>query len=610
MRIRYLPENLINQIAAGEVVERPAAAVKELVENSIDSGATAVDVDIHEGGKTRFVISDNGCGMSPEELNAALDRHATSKLPDDDLLHIDHLGFRGEALASIAAVSRVSIQSCDSETMESWEISCDAGKKSEVFPSAYPKGTRIEVRDLFYSTPARLKFQKSERAEYSAIKDMVTRLTMAYPQISFKLTHNGAQKLALPATLDKQSRLASVLGREFGENSMSIEAEREGVLLSGFAALPTYHRGSAQHQYLFVNGRTVRDKLLHGCIRAAYADVLHRDRHPVVALFLDLPSDDVDVNVHPAKAEVRFRDPQLIRGMIISALKHAIHEGGFQSSGTVGTQTLGAFRTPAYNTVQSNALPLHRGSHAAVPSYYANSQGSAHGNLAEATHELYAPQTSFAQNLPPAARMDALTEMAVEEQTFPLGAARAQLHENYVIAQTQDGLVIVDQHAAHERLVYERFKAQMEESGIVKQGLLTPEIIDLEETQVQLLSEHQEAFTKLGLDIEAFGKDAVAVNGLPALLGSKIDIKKLIFNLIDELEAFDHTQIIEEKLNHILSTMACHGSVRSGRRLNTDEMNALLRQMEETPLSGQCNHGRPTYVELSLKDIERLFGRR
>jgi len=389
---------------------------------------------------------------------------------------------------------------------------------------------------------------------------------------------------------------------------MSIDAEREGIKLSGFAALPTYHRGSSKHQYLFVNGRSVRDKLLHGCIRAAYADVLHRDRHPVVALFLDLPSDDVDVNVHPAKAEVRFREPQLIRGMIISALKHAIHEGGFQTSDTVAAQTLGAFRTQPHP--QSPALPLHRGNSAAVPSYYAHAQNASYGNLAEATHEVYAPQTSFADVMPPAAKSETENVTVLDDNNFPLGAARAQLHENYIVAQTQNGMVVVDQHAAHERLVYERFKAQMQESGVVKQGMLTPEIINMEETQVLLLCEYSDHFAQLGLEIEAFGKDAVAVQALPALLGAKVDIKRLIYNLIDDLESLDHTQVLEDKLNHILSTMACHGSVRSGRRLNTEEMNALLRQMESTPLSGQCNHGRPTYVELSLKDIERLFGRR
>ncbi len=605
MRIRYLPENLINQIAAGEVVERPAAAIKELIENSIDAGSSEVTIDIHNGGKSKIVISDNGCGMNPEELVASLDRHATSKLPDDDLLHISYLGFRGEALASIAAVSRTKIQTQNHSTGESWEINCNAGVKSEIIPWSHPQGTRIEVCDLFYSTPARLKFQKTERAEFMAIKDTVTRLAMAYPNVSFKLTHDGAKKLNLTAVLDAQSRLSSILGREFGENSMEITAERDGVKLSGYAALPTYHRGTSQYQYLFVNGRAVKDKLLHGCVRAAYRDVLHRDRHPVLALFVDLPSTDVDVNVHPAKTEVRFRDPQLIRGMIISALKHAIHEGGFQTSGTISASTIGSFKTEG--TI-SPSLPMHRGSSPAVPSSYA------HGNLAERRQENYASQSSFAHNMAPIAKFEEHIEEAshetLKDSNYPLGAARAQIHENYIVAQTDQGLTIIDQHAAHERLVYERFKSQMAETGVIKQGLLTPEIVELEETQSQRLLDHAQDLEKLGLEIEAFGNGAVAVQSLPALLGANVDIKKLINNLVDEIIEEDQCNILEGKLNETLSTMACHGSVRSGRRLNVDEMNALLRQMEETPLSGQCNHGRPTYVELSLKDIERLFGRR
>ncbi len=602
MRIRYLPENLINQIAAGEVVERPAAAIKELVENSIDAGSTAIDIDIYSGGKSKIVISDNGFGMSPQELAASLDRHATSKLPDDDLLHIAHLGFRGEALASIAAVSRVKIQSHDLDSEESWEINCEAGNKSEVMPCSHPKGTRIEVRDLFYSTPARLKFQKTERAEYMAVKDTITRLAMAYPNIAFKLTHNGAKKLALPSVLDQQSRLSSILGREFGENSMQITAEREGVELSGFAGLPTYHRGTSQYQYLFVNGRAVRDKLLHGCVRAAYMDVLHRNCHPVLALFINLPASDVDVNVHPAKAEVRFRDPQLIRGMIISALKHAIHDGGFKASSTWSDETLGAFKA-----TDNMPLPLHRGSSPAVPTSYINNN-SAYGNLAESTHQTYAPQTSMAYDMAPAAKSEGYVD--VDSASYPLGAAQAQIHENYIVAQTKDGMILVDQHAAHERLTYEKFKAQMAQTGIVKQGLLSPDIIELEDTQVQQLLEYSGDLEKLGLEIEAFGSAAIAVHSVPSILGSKINAKKLIYALVDEILESDQCNILEGKLNDVLSTMACHGSVRSGRRLNIDEMNALLRQMENTPLSGQCNHGRPTYVELSLHDIEKLFGRR
>lgn len=596
MPIRYLPETLINQIAAGEVVERPAAAVKELVENSIDAGAAAIDIDISDGGKGKIVINDNGFGMSCDDLKAALDRHATSKLPSDDLLHIAHLGFRGEALASIAAVSRVCIKTHDSISGESWEISCAAGKKSEPVPCAHPKGTRIEIADIFYATPARLKFLKTERAEFGAIKDTVSRLSMAYPAIAFSLTHNGARKLGLPAVLDLQSRLSALLGRDFGENSLALDAVREGIKLQGYAGLPTYNRGTSQYQYLFVNGRAVKDRLLHGCVRAAYADVLHRGRHPVVALFLEVPPDEVDVNVHPAKAEVRFRDAQSVRGLIIGALKHAIMEGGHKTAGTISDQTLESFQ----HNHNAPALPLHRGSTPPVPRSYASSYSSY--NMREANYALYEPA--------PSARIEEKQEEEQDHQNHPLGAARAQVHENYIIAQTKDGIVIVDQHAAHERLTYERFKAEMAQSGIDKQGLLTPDIIQMEESDAELLLEHKEAFSQLGLDIEPFGSGALAVQSIPALLSGRVDTKALLYNLLDDLKEYDKASVLEEKLNHILATMACHGSVRSGRRLTGEEMNALLRQMESTPLSGQCNHGRPTYINLSLKEIERLFSRR
>ena len=591
MRIRYLPETLINQIAAGEVVERPAAAVKELVENSIDAGATKIDIDIREGGKAAIVVSDNGSGMNREELVAALDRHATSKLPGDDLLAIDHLGFRGEALASIAAVARVKIMTRAHDN-EAWEITAQGGKKAAPSPSSHPGGTQIEIRDLFYATPARLKFMKTERAESMAVKDTISRLAMAFPHIAFRLTHDGKNALNLPAAKDRQTRLAAILGRAFGENSMAIEAEREEIRLSGYAALPTLHRGSMQYQYLFVNGRPVRDKLLNGCVRAAYADVLHRDRHPMVALFLDLPATEVDVNVHPAKTEVRFRDAAMVRSLIISALKHAIHEGGFKASSTVGMQAMSSMRPANAMTGNAPALPAHY-----VPT-------TSYGNLAESVQQVYNPQ----MDIMPSARAEEIPQ--TEGQNYPLGSARAQIHENYIIAQTQDGLVIVDQHAAHERLVYERFKAQIAESGIEKQGLLTPEIVEMDEGQAASLLEYKEQLAKLGLEIEPFGTGAIAVQTVPVLLGGKADIQRLIRDLADEILDRGQTQKLEERLNEILSTMACHGSVRSGRRMNAEEMNALLRQMEKTPLSGQCNHGRPTYIELSLTDIEKLFGRR
>lgn len=591
--IRYLPETLINQIAAGEVLERPAAAVKELIENALDAGARRIDIDLIEGGKTRIAIADDGHGMSREDLSAALDRHATSKLPDDDLLHVAHLGFRGEALASIAAVARVEMHSRDSGSGESWVIRAQGGQKSEPTPSAHPQGTRIIVDDLFYATPARLKFQKTARVEYAAVKDMVTRIALAYPGTAFRLTHDGEVKLQLSAAAAEE-RLRALLGRDFLENAMHITAEREGAIVHGYASMPTHHRGSSGAQYLFVNGRAVRDKLLQGSVRAAYMDVLARDRHPVVVLFLSLPSEDVDVNVHPAKAEVRFRDPAMIRGMIISALKAAIHTHGQESARSIAGHTLRAF-TPwqAGGRSTGPALPLNRGAQAAVPLRYA------HGGFAENTALLF-------EGLAPIARAEEIEPAA---QDFPLGTARAQLHENYILAQTQDGLVIVDQHAAHERLTYERLKAQYALSGVARQGLLSPVIVSMPETQAQELLAHAQDLAKAGLDLEAFGPGAVAVQALPAILGARVDVHRLIEDLVDELAEHERMDGLEERVNAILSRMACHGSVRSGRRMSAEEMNSLLRQMEETPLSGQCNHGRPTFIRLSLKDIERLFGR-
>lgn len=599
MRIRHLPDNLVNQIAAGEVIERPAAAVKELVENAIDAGSTRVDIDLQSGGKSLIRVSDNGCGMSAEELSAALDRHATSKLPDDDLLHIDHLGFRGEALPSIASVSRIGIKTHDTQGSEGWEITVAGGKKDTVRPSAHPKGTMIEVRDLFYATPARLKFLKTERAEFMAVKDTITRLAMAFPHVAFTLTHDGKNSLKLAAG-EPLDRLSAVLGKDFAENAIKIDAEREGIRLHGFAGLPTLNRGTMQYQYMFVNGRPVRDKLMTGAVRGAYMDLLARDRHPMLALHIDLPQDDVDVNVHPAKAEVRFKDAGLVRGLIVSALKHALHEHGQQTSTTVSHQAFGALRPQGTGA----GLPLNRpaysyGSHYAPP---------VHQAMAEKVEQFYQPF----EGLQPHARHDSQEEDHTSSvaESYPLGAARAQVHENYIIAQTSEGMVIVDQHAAHERLVYERFKAQMAEQGIETQGLLSPEIIDLEESEAQRLLDYKDTLTKLGLEIEPFGAGAIAVRSLPALLGNRVSIEKLVRDLADELTESGESTLLEEKLNHILSTMACHGSVRSGRRLNTEEMNALLRQMEDTPHSGQCNHGRPTWVTLSLADIEKLFGRR
>lgn len=598
MRIRQLPETLVNQIAAGEVIERPAAAVRELVENAIDAGATRVEVEIRDGGKSLIRVSDNGIGMTRDELVMALNRHATSKLPDNTLDNILTLGFRGEALPSIGAVSRLSIASRARETPgEAWEIVVEGGHRTDPVPSPHPDGTRIEVRDLFYATPARLKFMKGDKAEYSAVKDVIIRLAMAFPLVDFKLVNNGIQSLHAPATAQgdfidqRQSRLVTLIGDDFSANTLPIHAQRDGITLTGHISLPTYNRGTSQFQYLFVNGRPVRDKLMTAAVRVAYMDVLSRDRHAVTALFLDLPADEVDMNVHPAKAEVRFRDAAMIRGMMIGALQHALHDGARQTATTLGTATLSALRPADYS-----AYPAHN------------------RGLSEAVYNAYRPYGATAQTIlldpavaAPTARIDTVPEQ--ENNDYPLGAARAQIHENYIVAQTIDGIVLVDQHAAHERLVYERFKTQMEKGAIPSQGLLVPEIVTLTDHHVAALLEHTDLFASLGMAIEPFGRDAISVRSVPAIMSGRANVQSLIRDLIDDLLEHDTATRLGERINAILSTMACHGSVRSGRRMNVDEMNALLRQMELTPNSGQCNHGRPTSIRLTLKDIERLFGR-
>jgi len=493
MRIRHLPDHLINQIAAGEVIERPAAAVKELVENSIDAGASQIDIDVRNGGKSLILIRDNGIGMNAEELEAATERHATSKLPDDDLVHINHLGFRGEALPSIGSVSRLSIKSKTAND-DAWEISMAGGKKSTPSPSSHAQGTSIEVRDLFYSTPARLKFLKTDRSEYGAIKETITRIAMAFPGVGFRLIHNGDTKLNLPPEqgnlLDqRRERLSAILGKDFGENSQAVMAKRDDITLSGYTSLPTLNRATNQYQFLFINGRPVKDRMLLGCVRAAYMDVLHHGRHPLTVLFLELPPEAVDVNVHPAKSEVRFRDAQNIRGLIISALRHALLEAGQTTSSTLSSQTVDKMHP--HNSNQPD-MPMWRS-----PSIGPNQQG-----LSEKVHNFYEPMEQPMGQFEPSARYEPIAQSLPEEQEFPLGAARAQIHENYIIAQSKEGLVIVDQHAAHERLVYEKLKSQIENKQLQSQGLLVPEIIDLEDTKISLLNDYQETLSKFGLEIE------------------------------------------------------------------------------------------------------------
>ena len=589
--IRQLDDAAINRIAAGEVLERPASAVKELVENSIDAGARRIEVVIADGGKTLIRVTDNGCGMSPTDLPMALSRHATSKIDGSDLLNITSFGFRGEALPSLGATGRLSITS-RAAGHEAAQIRVAGGDVENVKPAALSSGTVIELRDMFYATPARLKFLRTDRAEAQAVTDVIKRLSMAEPFVTFILrdASNGDSRTTFRADAETgdlfdalHGRLRTVLGKDFAENALRIDAEREGFHLTGYAALPTYSRGAAVAQYLCVNGRPVRDKMLLGALRAAYMDVLSRDRHPVASLFIDCDPMLVDVNVHPAKSEVRFRDPGTVRGLIVSGLRHALADAGHRASTTVANATLGAI-TPEHASPRIYQMDR--------PSFSARSM----------TFQAQAP--GFGEG--PSARFEPETEETSDE--LPLGAARAQVHENYIIAQTEKGIVIVDQHAAHERLVYEKLKSQMAENGVAVQALLIPEIVELSENEAAQLLEIAADLSRLGLTVEPFGGGAIAVRETPAILG-EVNAAAMIRDIIDELADQGDSASVQARIEAILSRVACHGSIRSGRRMQAAEMNALLREMEATPLSGQCNHGRPTYVELKLADIERLFGR-
>lgn len=605
-RIRRLSEGTVNRIAAGEVVERPASVVKELVENALDAGAHAIDIVVAGGGRDLIRVADDGAGMSPDDLALAVERHATSKLLADaegreNLVEIATLGFRGEALPSIGAVARLAIVTRTEEADSAVRLTVEGGNANAPGPAAGTRGTRVEVRDLFFATPARLKFLKSERAETQAVSDVVKRLAMAHADVSFTLTSGERMLLRLPAKggdlFDgRLERLAAIMGRDFGDNALRIGAEREGVRLTGFAGLPTYNRGTAQAQYLFVNGRPVRDKLLVGAVRGAYADFLARDRHPAVALFVELPAREVDVNVHPAKAEVRFRDAGLVRGLIVGALKHALAEAGHRSSTTVSAAALGAARAAGGGF---------------APATYGPGPGLRETARAWQGPHIAPPQHGLADLGGASARVEPAGETEREDrQDQPLGVARGQLHETYIVAQTNDGIVIVDQHAAHERLVYERMKQAIAAQGVARQILLIPEVVELDdEAAAERLAACAEELAGLGFVLEPFGAGAVMVREVPSLFG-KLDVQSLVHDLADDLAEFGETLSLNERLEHVCGTIACHGSVRAGRRLTAEEMNALLRDMEATPHSGQCNHGRPTYVELKLADIERLFGRR
>ena len=600
--IRQLDDAAINRIAAGEVVERPASAVKELVENAIDAGAARITVEIADGGKTLIRVTDDGCGIAAEDLPLALARHATSKIDGSDLLNIHTFGFRGEALPSLGAVGRLTLIS-RVPGAEAARIRVAGGRIEPVKPAALRAGTVVELRDIFFATPARLKFMRSDRAESQAVTDVVKRLAMAEPAVAFTLrdvSGGGEGRVVFRADAETgdlfdalHGRLGGVLGRDFAENALRIDASRDGLRLFGYAALPTFSRGAAVAQYLFVNGRPVRDRTLTGALRAAYFDLLSRDRHPAAALFIDCDPQLVDVNVHPAKSEVRFREPGTARGLIVSALRHALAEAGHRAATTVATATLGAMRPePQGARVYQMDRPSPGARSAA---YQAQAPGFA---------ELSDSYSARVVDTPAAPEAPA----EVPPEAHPLGAARGQLHENYIIAQTESGMVIVDQHAAHERLVYEKLKRQMAENGVTAQALLIPEIVELSESDCTRLMEVANDLSRLGLTVEPFGGGAVAVRETPAILG-EVNAAAMIRDILDELDDMGSSQMVQARIEAILSRVACHGSVRSGRRMRAEEMNALLREMEATPHSGQCNHGRPTYVELKLSDIERLFGR-
>ena len=614
--IRLLPPDVVNRIAAGEVIERPAAVVKELVENAIDAGARKIDAIVRNGGRSYIAVTDDGCGMGRKALSLAVERHATSKLPDDDLVNISTLGFRGEALPSIGAVSRLKITSREAASDSGWLIHIHGGLRGIPGPAPMPGGTRIEVFDLFYATPARLKFLKSGRSEQQAICDTVNRLAMAHPEIGFSLRGDGERSLvALPVNTGdmfdvRLARLSAILGKDFADNAVRVDALRDGMRLTGHVGVPTLHRGTARHQYLFVNGRPVKDRLMAGAVRGAYRDFLARDRHPLVALFLEIAPEEVDVNVHPAKTEVRFRDAGPVRGLIVSALRHALAEAGHRASTTVADAALGAFRPSNGGAAPSAASKQPMNGHR--PAFDGMAEATTEWQAPEAAHpdSPYGPASGVLNGVAAPAGYT-VEEPAVDDSTFdnPLGAARAQVHRTYIVSQTADGIVIVDQHAAHERLVYEEMKKALANGGVHRQGLLIPEVVELEDEAANALIARRGDLAELGLVIEKFGGGAIVVREYPALLGDG-DIQGLVRDLADEVADLGGDFSLKEKLDEVCGTIACHSSIRAGRAMNGDEMNALLRQMEATPHSGQCNHGRPTYVELKLDDLERLFGRR
>lgn len=615
MTIRILPNTLINQIAAGEVVERPASVLKELVENAIDAGATKIEVLLNEGGKTLLTVVDDGKGMSQDELSLAVERHATSKLPDDNLFNIHYLGFRGEALPSIASVARLSIVSRAQNSENAWKIEVCGGQKSEVCPAALAKGTRIEVRDLFYATPARLKFLKTAAAETGQCVDILNRIALANPHISFYLSDEKSRKVALNAQQGelfdaRLKRLADVMGREFGENSFLINAQRESLKISGYTSLPTLNKANSLSQYLFVNNRPVRDKLLLGAIKGAYQDVLAGGRYPMCALFFDIDPAYVDVNVHPAKAEVRFYDNALVRGLLVSAIRNGLNQASQRSANVLNVETLLQDKIPdfgefppseTYNLAETSSF---RSQTNFYPQFSSRPPSSAVYAKTQAT----LPELERKLSVRVEEGENLAATMPQDESNGPLGMAKAQFHDTYIVSQTEDSIIIIDQHAAHERIVMEKMKSALVNGQVSSQMLLLPEVIDLKPADKVRLLDAAEDLAKLGLVIEEFGTTAIIVRETPALLG-ECDVHALIADLAEEMAEWGKGFELTEKLHLICATMACHGSVRAGRKLNIAEMNHLLREMERTPHSGQCNHGRPTYIELRVRDVERLFHR-
>jgi DNA mismatch repair protein MutL len=612
MSIRRLPEHLVNRIAAGEVVERPASALKELIENAIDAGASRIAVSLTGGGIERLEVIDDGIGMSPSDMALALERHATSKLPDDAIEAVSTLGFRGEALPSIASVARLTMES-RVRGADGWSRIVDNGRLEGEGPAAFPPGTRVRVEQLFARVPARRKFLRSDRSEYAACVDVVKRLAMARPDIGFSLDHDGRRSLSVQPGEDRPARVAALTDRGLVENSIAIDYSRGSARLGGVAGLPTFNRGVADHQFLFVNGRPVKDRLLIGAVRAAYQDLLARDRHPILALFIDLPGDEVDVNVHPAKTEVRFRDPAGMRGLIVGGLRHALDAAGHRSAQRPSAAALGNWQagvplTPSPQGGEGwgeGVLLRQQGyqnrrlfSYAGTPSPYPSPPRGEGIGLSDRLDD-YLPH----------ARAETAEAPPPDASSFPLGVARGQVAATYIVAEAEDGLVLVDQHAAHERLVLERMRRAMANGGVARQALLLPEVVELDEPACDRLEARAGELAEMGLELERFGARAVLVRATPALLGSG-DVRGLVTDLADELAAFDEALSLKEKLDHVAATMACHGSVRAGRILSVAEMNALLREMEITPHSGQCNHGRPTWVKLAHGDIEKLFGRK